>query len=171
MSCPAVLTVQRNSYKGQDGPTKSREGMSEVLLTERVAKVLCDHRDFSFSPVVTLDWEEQPVFQTVKGTKIDPDNVRKRHFHPLLKRANLPHVRLHDLRECFATLLAGVVHYRILHIILGHESLDTTLQYYVKVERLRDLLQTTNPTVLAIRQELEQLYQMAHKRYEATMSR
>jgi hypothetical protein len=30
---------------------------------------------------------------------------------------------------------------------------------------LRDLLQDTHPTVVAIRQELEQLYQMAHKQY------
>jgi integrase len=63
----------------------------------------------------------------VRGTKLDPDNVRKRHFWPLLKRANLPHVRIHDLRDCFATLLASVVHHRILHIVLDHESLDTTL--------------------------------------------
>jgi hypothetical protein len=59
------------------------------------------------------------------------------------------------------------VHHRILHIVLGHEHLDTTLQYYVKAERLRDLIQTAEPEMVAIRQELEQLYQMAHKRYEA----
>ena len=99
--------------------------------------------------------------------KLDPDNVRKRHFWPLLKRANLPHVRIQDLRDCFATLLASVVHHRILHIVLGHESLETTLQYYVKLERLRGLLHTTHPTVLGVRKELKQLYRMAHKRYEA----
>jgi integrase len=103
----------------------------------------------------------------VRGAKLDPDNVRKRHFLPLLKRANLPHVCIHDLRDCFATLLASVVHHLMLHIVLGHESLDTTLQYYVKRELLRVLLHTTHPTVLGVRKELEQLYRMAHKRYEA----
>ena len=103
----------------------------------------------------------------MRGTKLDPDNVRKRHFWPLLKHANLPHVRIQDLRDCFATLLASVVHHRILHIVLGHESLETTLQYYVKLERLRGLLHATHPTVLRVRKELEQLYRMAHKRYEA----
>ena len=164
-STPAVLTVQRNSYKGQDGPTKSRAGMRDVLLIDRVVHVLRHHREECFGTAIPLDWQERPLFQTATEAKLDPDNVRKRHFLPLLKRANLPLVRIHDLRDCFATLLAGVVHYRVLHIVLGHESLDTTLQYYVKLERLRDLLHTTHPTVLAVRQECERLYQMAHKRY------
>jgi integrase len=103
----------------------------------------------------------------VAGTKVYPDNVRKRHFLPLPTRASLPHVRIHDLRDCFATLLASVVRYRILHIVLGHETLETTMKYYVKPEPLRGLLQTSDGTVLAIRQELEELYRMAHRRYEA----
>ena len=114
--------------------------MREVILIDRLVQVLRYYREQCFGATIPLDWREQTLFQTVKGTKLDPDNVRQRHFLPLLKRAHLPHIRLHDLRDCFATLLAGVVHYRILHIVLGHETLDTTLQYYVKVERLRDLL-------------------------------
>jgi integrase len=130
--------------------------MREVLLIDRVVQVLKRHRELTFGKAMPENWQDLPLFQTVKGTKIDQDNVRQRHFLPLLKCANLPHIRIHDLRDGFATLLAGVVHYRILHIVLGHERLDTTLQYYVKVERLGDLLQTTPPTVLAIRHELEQ---------------
>ena len=41
------------------------------------------------------------------------------------------------------------------------------MKYYVKLERLRGLLRTSDGTVLAIRQELEALYRMAHRRYEA----
>jgi integrase len=141
--------------------------MREVLLVDRVVRVLQRYQEQSFCAAVPPDWSARPLFQTVRGTKLDPDNVRKRHFWPLLKRANLPHVRIQDLRDCFATLLASVVHHRILHIVLGHESLETTLQYYVKLERLRGLLHTTHPTVLGVRKELEQLYRMAHKRYEA----
>jgi integrase len=62
--------------------------------------------------------------------------------------------------------LASVVHHRSLPLVLGHEHVDTTMHYYVKAERLRDLLQTTHPTVIAIRQKLESLYQMARRRYE-----
>jgi integrase len=168
-SRPAVLSVQRNSYKGLDGPTKSGAGMREVLLVDYVVRVLQRYQEQSFCGAVPPDWSARPLFQTVRGTKLDPDNVRKRHFWPLLKRANLPHVHIQDLRDCFATLLASVVHHRILHIVLGHESLDTTLTYYIKLERLGGLLQTRDGTVLAIRQELEELYRMAHRRYEVAL--
>jgi site-specific recombinase XerC len=57
--------------------------------------------------------------------------------------------------------------YRVLHIVLGHETLETTMKYYVKLERLRGLLRTSDGTVLVIRRELEELYRMAHQRYEA----
>jgi integrase len=163
---PAEVAVQRNSDKGVDGPTNSDAGMREVLLIERVVRVLRCYQCQCFGATLPLDWRERPLFQTAAGTKVDPDNVRKRHFLPLLTRANLPHVRIHDLRDCFATLLASVVHYRILHIVLGHETLETTMKYYVKLERLRGLLRTSDGTVLAIRQELEDLYRMAHRRYE-----
>lgn len=166
---PAEVAVQRNSDKGVDGPTKSDAGMREVLLIERVVRVLRYYQCQCFGATLPLDWRERPLFQTAAGTKVDPDNVRKRHFLPLLTRANLPHVRIHDLRDCFATLLASVVHYRILHIVLGHETLETTMKYYVKVERLRGLLRTSDGTVLAIRQELEDLYRMAHRRYEGVL--
>ena len=165
-SIPAVLSVRRSSYKGTDVPTKSMAGIREVLLIGRVVQVLQRYQTQCFGSIPPRGWQERLLFQTAHGTKLDPDNTRQRHFLPLLQRAHLPHTRLHDLRECFATLLASVVHHRILHIVLGHEHLDTTLQYYVKAERLRDLLQAAHPTVVAIRQELEQHYQMAHKRYE-----
>jgi integrase len=166
-SRPAEMAVQRSSDKGVDRPTKSEAGMREVLLVDRVVRVLQRYQRQCFGATLPLDWRECPLFQTAAGTKLDPDNVRKRHFLPLLKRAGLPHVRIHDLRDCFATLLASVVHYRILHIVLGHETLETTMKYYIKLERLRGLLRTNDGTVLAIRQELEALYRMAHRRYEA----
>jgi site-specific recombinase XerD len=131
VSIPAVLSVRRSSYKGKDVPTKSMAGIREVLLIDRLVQVLQCYRAQCFGSTLPPGWQERPLLQTASGTKLDPDNVRQRHFLPELKRANLPHVRLHDLRECFATLLASVVHHRILHMVLGHEHLDTTLRYYV----------------------------------------
>ena len=93
---PAEVAVQRNSDKGVDGPTKSEAGMRQVLLIDRVVRVLRCYRRQCFGATLPLDWRERPLFQTAAGTKVDPDNVRKRHFLPLLKRAALPHVRIHD---------------------------------------------------------------------------
>ena len=53
------------------------------------------------------DWEDTGlVFTTQGGTPIDPRNV-KRVFDKLLDDAELPHMRLHDLRHgCASWLLA-----------------------------------------------------------------
>ena len=45
------------------------------------------------------------VFATGKGTLVNPSNLRKRSFAPLLEKAGLPSVRFHDLRHTCATLL------------------------------------------------------------------
>lgn len=164
-STPAVLSVERSTHRGVDGPTKSMAGVRQVLLIERAVHILRRHQEFCFGASRPKNFRELPLFQTATGKKLDPDNVRHRHFGPLLKRAELPHIRVHDLRDCFATMLASVVHYRILHMVLGHERLDTTLQYYVKAERLTDLLHEDDQAVVAIRQEFKELYQMAHERY------
>jgi integrase len=39
------------------------------------------------------------VFTSGVGTLINPTNLRLRSFAPLLQRAGLPQVRLHDLRH------------------------------------------------------------------------
>ena len=45
------------------------------------------------------------VFTSTIGTPLVASNVRYKHFLPLLKRAGLPQIRLHDLRHTAATLL------------------------------------------------------------------
>ena len=45
------------------------------------------------------------VFATQKGTLVNPSNLRKRSFEPLLEKAGLPAIRFHDLRHTCATLL------------------------------------------------------------------
>jgi integrase len=51
------------------------------------------------------------VFATGKGSPLDAQNIVNRHFKALLKRANRAHMRWHDLRHTYATLLlASVTH-------------------------------------------------------------
>jgi len=44
------------------------------------------------------------VFCTENGLPIDPRNFT-RHFDVMLKRAGIPHIRFHDTRHTFATLM------------------------------------------------------------------
>jgi integrase len=54
-SRPAALSVQRNSYKGLDEPTKSGAGMRQVLLVDRLVRVLRRYQEQSFGAAVPPD--------------------------------------------------------------------------------------------------------------------
>lgn len=71
------------------------------------------------------------VFATVKGTPLDAQNVVNRHFKPLLRRADLPDIRWHDLRHsCFTLLLSSGVHPKYVQHLAGHASIQLTLDRY-----------------------------------------
>jgi integrase len=55
-------------------------------------------------------------------------------FKNMLRKANLPNIRFHDLRHTVATLLLGRgVHTKIVSEMLGHASVAMTLNVYSHV--------------------------------------
>ena len=73
----------------------------------------------------------RPVFSTAQGTPPNPANIISRHFKPILERAGLPPIRFHDLRHTCATLLLSQgVHPKIVQELLGHASIQLTLDTY-----------------------------------------
>jgi integrase len=74
------------------------------------------------------------VFPTTTGTTMSGTNLLGRHFKPLLKRADLPAIRLHDLRHTCATILLMVgKHPKYVQELLGHASINITLDTYSHV--------------------------------------
>ena len=73
-------------------------------------------------------------------------NLPGRHFKLLLKRAELPAIRLHYLRHTYATiLLMAGKHPKYVQELLGHASINITLDTYSHViegidGRLRDTM-------------------------------
>jgi integrase len=71
------------------------------------------------------------IFATETGTIINPSNLRNRSFKPLLRRADLPQIRFHDLRHTCATLLLSKdVNAKVVSEMLGHSSISVTLDIY-----------------------------------------
>jgi integrase len=71
------------------------------------------------------------VFATGKGTPLDAQNIVNRLFKPLLKHADLPPIRWHDLRHTCATLLLSRgTHPKLVQHLLGHASIQLTLDRY-----------------------------------------
>jgi integrase len=73
------------------------------------------------------------VFAMPDGAPINPDNVRH-DFIRLANSAELPIIRIHDLRHTYVTLalLAGVP-VKVVSAIIGHKDVSTTLRIYAHV--------------------------------------
>lgn len=78
-------------------------------------------------------WRDQDlIFPNRNGGIMSPNNLRNRHFKPLLEAAGLPNVRLYDLRHSFSTLwVESGEDLELLQRILGHTSIKTTADVYV----------------------------------------
>src|SRR5215469_4987932 len=74
------------------------------------------------------------VFRAKQGGPIRESHFVRRYFKPLLKEAELPPIRLYDLRHTAATLsLAAGVSPKIISEQLGHSSVAFTLEIYSHV--------------------------------------
>ena len=72
-----------------------------IRLGEDVVKSLKAHQERQFEHIASAHglWKDpELVFASTIGTRLDPSNLVERSFKPLLKRARLPDMRIHDLR-------------------------------------------------------------------------
>lgn len=75
--------------------------------------------------------EKDYLFRSGEGTPMDPDNLAKRIFVPLVQRAKLPSLGMHTLRHTFASLL--IAHGESIKYVsrqLGHASIQITADTY-----------------------------------------
>ncbi|MGI8638733.1 MAG: tyrosine-type recombinase/integrase [Pyrinomonadaceae bacterium] len=74
------------------------------------------------------------VFASEIGTPLQRKNLTDRHFKPLLGKAELPNIRLYDLRHTTATLLLSAgENPKVVSERLGHASIVLTLDTYSHV--------------------------------------
>lgn len=116
------------------GETKTRRGRRQVNLTPRTVKALKAHRKRQLEErmkLAGLHEDQGLIFATEVGTPVNPENLVKRSFKPLLEKAGLPKMRFHDLRHTCATLLLGRgVHPKMVQELLGHATIAMTLDTY-----------------------------------------
>ena len=116
------------------GETKTKRGRRRVNLTPRTVAALKAHRKRQLEQRVrvgSLYEDHGLIFASENGTPLNPENLVKRSFKPLLTRADLPEIRFHDLRHTCATLLLSRgVHPKIVQELLGHATIAMTLDTY-----------------------------------------
>lgn len=136
----AILQVRQTLVSSsQDGrlsfsAPKTAKGRRSVTLTAAAVKALRGHRARQKHEwaSTTRAWTDMGlVFPSCVGTPLNPKNVLRRSFRPLLKQAGLPTIRFHDLRHTCATLLlARNVNPKIVQEMLGHANISITLDTY-----------------------------------------
>lgn len=74
------------------------------------------------------------IFCTKQGLPLRRNNVL-RQFHVILKKAELPRLRIHDLRHTFATYLIGQGHdVKTVSDLMGHTDSRLTLEIYTHTQ-------------------------------------
>ena len=108
------------------GETKTETGTREILLPPSTLELLKKRKENAVSDWIFPNWNnpEEPM---------NPQSAYTR-LKILLKKAELPLIRFHDLRHTFAThAIAGGVDAKTLSGILGHTNASFTLDTYTHV--------------------------------------
>ena len=125
------LKVRRSVAKRKGGglnigETKTETGTRTIVLPPSTAELLRKRKETAVS-----EWIFPNIYEPEKP--MHPDYAYHR-LKTLLKQAELPLIRFHDLRHTFAThALAGGVDAKTLSGILGHINASFTLDTYTHV--------------------------------------
>jgi integrase len=136
-----ALSVRRSVSEDEDGPvireeTKTSAGRRLELLPVAV-EALKKHRLQQNEERLRYRglWRDLGlVFPSTTGTIMRRNNLHRRSYKPLLKKAGLPDIRLYDLRHTFATLMfENREQLKLVSEMLGHASVKQTADTYTHV--------------------------------------
>jgi len=120
----AVIYVRQSVWRGQIQTVKSRKGNRRFPISAELVGHLRTYLRV---------WQPNPlglVFATKKGTPWDHSLIRKRRFHPLLKKLGIPRCGFHAFRHGNATLLDQIgAPMAVRQNRLGHADAQTTMDY------------------------------------------
>jgi integrase len=127
------ILVRHNYVRREHTTTKSKKSR-RVDLSRELRRVLIELRDKRLLEAYLKgqnDISDELVFPTPTGTILDPDNLYHRVFLPVLAKAGIRKIRLHDLRHTFGSLLlqngASIVYVKDQ---MGHSSIQVTIDIY-----------------------------------------
>jgi integrase len=121
-----VIRVRRTVWGGVATAPKTAKANRSICLTEMAREALKERKK--------CDGGSEWIFSSKNGTLIDCHNLINRSWWPLLKKAELPRIPMHNLRHTAATLLLSKgVHPKFVQELLGHADISATLNTYSHV--------------------------------------
>jgi integrase len=131
---PNRFIVVRHNYVRREHTTTKSKKSRRVDLSKELRRALLEMRDKRMLDAFLNgknDISEDFVFPSPEGTILDPDNLYHRYFLPVLAKAGIRKIRLHDLRHTFGSLLiqngASIVYVKEQ---MGHSSIQVTVDTY-----------------------------------------
>ena len=125
------IHVRRNLYKGGFQAPKSRYSRRAIDMGPRLIQVLREYRarENGIRLKAGKDWIDHGlIFCQKDGTPLDAHNLYHRDFKRILKKAGLRHIRIHDLRHTFASILIATGHNpKYIQSQMGHASINITM--------------------------------------------
>ena len=121
----SVIRIRRSIANGQIQLPKTDKSRRAIQVGPALLQALRAHK-------LRTGGRSSFVFTTKGGTLIDPDNMVKRVFEPTLRAAGIErHIRFHDLRHSFASILINEgANLKFVSEQLGHASIVITLDRY-----------------------------------------
>lgn len=120
----AVIHVRQSVWRGKVQTVKSQRGNRHFPISSELVNRL---------RIFLRTWRPNALnllFATANGTPWDHNVVRKRKFHPLLKKLNIPPCGFHAFRHGNATLLDQIGTPLAVRLNrLGHAEAQTTINY------------------------------------------
>ncbi|MGG4498447.1 tyrosine-type recombinase/integrase [Brevibacillus reuszeri] len=128
------VVVNGGNYLFHEPKTSSSNrliSIPEIVLNELRRHQLQQRKQKLYVGKAYEDWDL--VAATELGKPIHPKSLTD-HFHRMIKKADIPKIRFHDLRHTHATLLLKLgEHPKIVSERLGHHNIHMTLNTYSHV--------------------------------------
>lgn len=125
----AVIHVRQSVWRGKIQTVKSRKGNRRFAISPQLVEHLRAYLKTWRPNALGL------LFATGNGTPWDHSLVRKRKFHPLLKKLGIPQCGFHAFRHGNATLLDQIgAPMAVRQDRLGHTEAQTTMGYTHEVK-------------------------------------
>jgi len=139
-----TVTISRSLAQTRDGLffKEPKSGRSRTIsISTTLVATLRSHRAAQSAEKLALGaayHDEGLVFARPDGSTLTPWNFGAA-FRDLVRRAGVPRIRLHDLRDTHASLLAKAgVPIEVVSKRLGHSTIAITVDRYLVVYRDRD---------------------------------
>ena len=135
------IHVRRSLWRGSFQIPKTKSAIRKVDIS---ATLLLDLKRWKLACPVS---DDDLIFPSHEGRRVNHENVMNRYFHPLLRRAGIRHVSFHSLRHSNASLrIASGQNIKYISTQLGHSSVKITLDTYGHLFLVRKLPKSTGRT-------------------------